>query len=278
MTNNNQINQKKKLPRNVRYGLISKKTEELIKTTAEKYKLISLEKIGSLSVLVRNFMAGELSEEQLRKEIYQRFQFNSTTSIGFLEYFKKIIEEIKKIGIEAVKEDLVVLKFKELLEKFPEIKQQKIGVHPIFFPGEEEGREPFIENWIIDYRLRKNDQQKTTMLNVSDYLYNSKNVQQLDVREKEELGVVLDSFEENKIIYYNKLFEQIDFEIIKLLEKNKKPKTKFNITKFESQPYYEADEKIAFKPKPITKIYPIKSKINSPKTEQENVLDLNKYV
>ncbi len=268
--------QKKKLPRNVRYGLINSKTEELIKALGEKYQLNSAEKVGGLSSLIENFMAGELNEELLKKEVFQRFQFNVSLMTNFLADFKKIIEEINKIGIKAVKEDLVVLSFKELLEKFPEIKQQEIGVQLIFFPKEEERKKPTIENWIIDYRLRKTEQQKTAILNVSDYLYNSKNTQELDAEEKDELSIILKAFENNGITYYNTLFERIDFEIIKLLDKNKKSKSKFKITKMESKPYHESDKNMVFKkPKPVVKI--VSPKIE--KTEkQANVLDLNNYV
>ncbi|GEM_PF-1604900 len=269
--------QKKKLPRNVRYGLISTKTENLIKTLAEKNQLSSPEKIGGVAILTRNFMAGELSEDQLKKEIFQRFQLSNTVSIDFLVEFKQLIEAIKKIGIKAVKEDLVVLNFKELLEKFPEIRQQEIGVQLIFFPKENEGKAPWIENWIIDYRLRKTDQQKNTILNVSDYLYNSKNAQQLNPEEKEELSIILKAFEGNAITYYNKLFEQIDFEIIKLLEKNKKPKANFNITKFESKPYHDVDSKSAFKIKAVKKNN-FKKKENEREDKRSNVLDLNNYI
>ncbi len=269
--------QKSKLPRNVRYGLISPETEKLIKAMVEKYKLNSPEKIGGLAILTRNFMAGELSENQLKKEIFQRFQLSSTISIDFLVEFKQLIEVIKKIGIKAVKEDLVVLNFKKLLEKFPEIKHQKIGVQLIFFPKENEGKEPWIENWITDYRLRKTEQQKNTILNVSDYLYNSENAKQLNLEEKEELSIVLKAFEGNAITYYNKLFEQIDFEIIKLLEKNKKPKANFNITKFESKPYYDTDNKLAFKTKAVKKTN-FKKNENKNKNEKSNVLDLNNYI
>lgn len=266
----------KKLPRNIRYGLLSLEVEELIKKISEKYNLKTPEKVESVSILAKNFLAGFLDEENLKKEIYQRFQFNSETSVDFLVDFKGIIEEIKKIGIKAVKEDLVALRFLELLEKFPQIKQQTIGVHLIFLPQEQEGREPFIENWIADYKLRKNDQQKNTILNVSDYLYNNENTENLTVEEKEELAIVLNSFENNKIVYYNTLFENIDFEIIKLLEKNQKSKNKFSNIKFESKPQYEIDTQ-NIKTDSIFKKYPelVKTEKN---TTETNVLDLNKYI
>ncbi|MCK5081233.1 MAG: hypothetical protein KAQ63_03645, partial [Candidatus Moranbacteria bacterium] len=62
----------KKLSRNVRYSLINSETENLIKELAQKYKLVSSEKIGGVSVLIRNFVVGELNEEGLKKEILQR--------------------------------------------------------------------------------------------------------------------------------------------------------------------------------------------------------------
>ena len=160
----------------------------------------------------------------------------------------------------------------------PEIVEQEIGVHPIFFPREDQEYHPSIENWVSDYKLRKNDQQKDPSLNVSDYLYNSENVQSLNAQEKEQLSVVLNSFEKNKPVYYNSLFEEIDFEIIKLLEKNKKPDARFNITKIESKPWHDVDEKVSPKFKPATKIAPSVNKPVSISPRQTNVLDLNNYI
>lgn len=276
----------KKLPRNIRYGLISLETEELIKQIAEKYNLKTPEKIGSISVLVRNFLAGQLNEDSLKKEIYQRFQLNNTISLDFLVDFKKIVEEVKKIGLQEVKKDLVVLRFSDLLEKIPAVKKQEIGIYDIFFPKEDIEREPTIENWITDYKLRKNDQQETAILNVSDYLYNNKNTQDLNQTEKEQLSIVLRAYEGNQIIYYNKLFQEIDFEIIKLLNKNKKNKESFNIRGFTSKPYHDTDgqqkevsEEINFKPKPIERVdFSQKEKKSTSDNQNQKVLNLSKYV
>jgi hypothetical protein len=64
-----------------------------------------------------------------------------------------------------------------------------------------------LENWITDYKLRKNNQQETTILNISDYLYNSDNIKNLNKEEKENLSLFLNAYEKNEVIYYNKLFE-----------------------------------------------------------------------
>lgn len=170
------------------------------------------------------------------------------------------------------------MKFKELLEKIPEVAEQEIGVHPIFFPGEERRYSPFIENWVTDYKLRKNDQQKNVSLNVSDYLYNSENAQQLSKPEKEQLSIILSASEKNSSIYYNRLFEEIDFEIIKLLKKSKKPEASFNITKFESKPWHDVDEKVRTEPRLVAKTVAPEVKTPNISSGQTNVLDLNNYI
>lgn len=275
--------------------MLDPKTEKLVKEISDKYRLSGDEKIGSVSVLIREYLAGVLNEGQLKKEVYQRFQFNNSTILNFVEEFERLVKEIKQIGIESVKKDLVALRFNELIEKFPEIKKQEIGIYDIYLSGEEASISPNIQNWITDYKLKKNDRQKTTVLNVGDYLYNNKNTQDLNDEEKEELSVVLNAYEKNEVVYYNILFEEIDFEIIKLLEKNKKIKLNFgskikpkfnsnvNITGFESKPYHDTDtssNQFDLKPKPVTRVkkedFFKKTKIK--KDNQRNVLDLNNYI
>lgn len=295
------LEQKRKLPRNIRYGLISLEAEDLVKKMGEKYKLSSSEKIGSVAVLIRLILAGVLKKEQLKKEIFQRFQFDNITALGFLKDLETIIEKIKKIGIEKVKEDLKVFKFQELLEKIPEVKKQEIGIYDIFFPDENEPKKPTIENWITDYKLKRDNKQETTILNIGDYLYNNKNTQELSLIEKENLATVLNCYEKNLPTYYNTLEEGLDFEIMKILNKNKPQKEKFNITSFESKPYHDSDkteinnnqEKKAdnfFKPNSENKTETNKNldfispqKENQPnstslqQSSQRNVLDLNNY-
>jgi hypothetical protein len=273
------LSKKKQLPRNIRYGLLSLETEALIKNFCDKYNFTTPEKICSLSVLVRNFLSGQLTEEQLKKEIYQRFQLSNTVSLDFLKEFKGLIEKIKKIGLKEVKKDLVVLKFNDLMERIPAIKKQEIGVYTIVFPEENEKRRPSIENWITDYKLRKNDQQETAILNVSDYLYNNKNTQELNQQEKSKLAVILNAYEKNQIIYYNNLFEEIDFEIVDLVNKNKKNSKKYNITSFDSKPYHDVDknpvrEDSGFDKKSNSEFF--SKKTNS--EEGRRVLNLSKYL
>ncbi len=258
----------KKLPRNIQYGLISLEVEELIKKISEKYNFKTPEKVEGFSILIRNFLTGLLNEESLKKEIYQQFQFNNSTSLDFLVDFKEIIEEVKKNGIKKVKEDLIVLRFKDLIEKVPEVLEKEIGVYDIFFPNDKIPQKPTFENWIKDYRLRKDDKQETSILNIGDYLYNNENTQDLDLKEKEQLATLLNCYEKNQLTYYNKLFKEIDFEIIKLLNKNKPKNFNINITKFESKPYHESDLNNSQEKKKIPK------KIE----EQKNVLDLNNYI
>jgi len=262
------LKQKRKLPRNIRYGLISLETEGLIKKISEKYNFMTPEKIGSVSVLIRNFLAGLLKEEDLTKEIQKRYNFNNTENANFLIDIKKAIREIQKIGLNEVKKDLVTAKFSDLLEKIPAVKKQEIGIYDIVLPEENIEREPTIENWITDYKLRKNDQQETTILNVGDYLYNNKNTQDLNKEEKEKLSMILNAYEKNEVIYYNKLFEEIDFEILKIL--NKKKEDKINITGFNSKPYHDTDnENEKFSDKNKTKVTT---------EEDQKVLNLSKYV
>ncbi len=281
----------KKLPRNIRYGLNSLEAEDLVQKMGEKYKLSSPEKIGSVVVLARLILAGVLKKEQLKKEIFQRFQLDNITALGFLKDLETITEKIKKIGIEKVKEDLKVLKFQELMKKIPEVKQQEIGIYDIFFPDENESRTPTIENWVTDYKLRRDNNQETTILNIGDYLYNNKNTQKLNSTEKENLSMVLNCYEKNLPTYYNILMENLDFEIMKLLNKNKPIKKNFNITKFESKPYHDSDKKEIkkekkeitdnfFKPGTKTEIKKEKNidAISSIKEDQKrNILDLNNY-
>jgi len=267
--------QKKKLPRNIRYGLLSKNTEELIKTFCQKYKIVLPEKIGGFSITMRNFVAGDLSEEELRRNLVDSFQLDNVSGASFLEEFKKLANEIKKVGTEEVKKDLVALDFKTMLEKFPEVSEEEIGVSPIIFPGEAEPQAPSIMNWISDYKLRKGDNQETPILNVGDYLYNSKNVQELDDQEKESLGLILEAYEKNLVVYYNTLFEEIDFEIMNLLkDKPKKEKEGFSVKKMESKPFHETDS--APSPSAEKNITENFSQTESEKSQK--VLDLKKYV
>jgi hypothetical protein len=84
----------------------------------------------------------------------------------------------------------------------------------------------------------------------SGYAYNSLNAKKLERKEREKLSVVLDSYDNKKKIWYNKLFQEIDFEAIlspekvfgkKEVEQKNSEKKPFSIKKMENKPFYEAD-------------------------------------
>jgi hypothetical protein len=160
---------------------------------------------------------------------------------------KDILVFIKESGSQSVEADLIKGEISELMSKYEEIKEQEIGINNLDVEGE--GLPPTIENWLYDYKMKLGTGVHSS-LQRSGYAYNSLNAKKLERKEREKLSVVLDSYDNKKKIWYNKLFQEIDFEAIlspekvfgkKEVEQKNSEKKPFSIKKMENKPFYEAD-------------------------------------
>jgi len=106
---------------------------------------------------------------------------------------------------EAVSEDINLI-----LSKFPKAGDQLIGEKPIQMLQNGEWVQPTVNNWLADYRTYAGAGPHETKER-SDYLLRSPNTQNLNTKDREKLGLLLRSYDENYILKFSKDRQEILF-------------------------------------------------------------------
>ncbi|MFO7807143.1 MAG: hypothetical protein R6V40_01830 [Candidatus Moraniibacteriota bacterium] len=234
-----------KLPRFMRYGLISSETEEKIIQLANRFGLRNAIGLGKISRLIRDVFLGKVKSKQIKKEIEKRLNLDQERINAFEKEFKAILGFIVKNGKDLAREDLEKGDIKTLMQKYEEIKNQEVGGNFLEIEGEGETLSPTIENWIYDYKSKVGTGNKN-LLQESGYVYNSTNAKELNKKNKEKLSLIIKSYVNGKKIFYNKLYKEIDFEVSldpeKVLGiKGGLESGNSNIKNFKSSPYFDID-------------------------------------
>lgn len=185
-----------KIAYSFKMGLVSEKTEEAIIKLAKKFDLYRVEEIGEISRIIReSFVKGVFDEKEIKERIVERLKLNEENAQKlFVELFKLrrqiATAEGSEVGVKLEKITLL-----EALRKFPEIKEQPIGERKIKISGENELKKQSITNWLDDYTLEKGAYPHSS-LERSDYIFNSKNVDNLTFEEKRQLSLILESYDQ----------------------------------------------------------------------------------
>ncbi|MFW5884893.1 MAG: hypothetical protein ACOCUF_01520 [Patescibacteria group bacterium] len=236
-----------RLPRYLRYGMIKEETEEKIIQTANRFGLKNPQDLGKLSRLIRGVFCGEVESSRVGMEIEKKMGLKNARKNDLEKELKEVLAFIKKGGEQAVREDLEKEKIIELMSKYEQVREQMVGIDGLGVEGEL--LPPTIENWLYDYKMKLGTGNHNS-LQRSGYAYNSVNAKKLERKEREKLSIILDSYDNKKKIWYNKLYEEVDFEAILYPErvfgesegkKNNSEKKVFNIKKMENKPFYETD-------------------------------------
>lgn len=180
--------------------LISSETAEVIKEIGDKFNL-SQEKIEEISRVVRNLFFGDISLENIAKEILQKIPDLGEENSQFIaETVKNKIffaTPKKETSIESIK--TVKIALSQALKKYPKLGEQEITSASIKLKYFSSPVRPSINNWITDYRAALGSGSHDLMER-GNYLYHSENGKKITSSDRRKLTLILRSLDENALL------------------------------------------------------------------------------
>ncbi|MDZ7611180.1 MAG: hypothetical protein U5L10_00225 [Candidatus Moranbacteria bacterium] len=271
-----------KLPRYARYGLISKAAEEEILRLASQFGLKDAINLGRVSRLVRQYFLGGLKGQRLESAVKKELNLSGEKLRNFADNFKNVLRLVQETGKKQALKDLRQVSLREMIQNEERIVyEQTIGNGDINI--EEEKAEPSIANWIKDYKLQVGAGNEN-VLKRSDYLYNSPNAKRLNKRDRNKLSVLLDYYDNKKKVFYNTLYEEIDFDFMLEISNDsdqsssgsEKVAEGYDIKSVQNKPFFDAD-KASSEERKIKKTESGKIEKKEKMNTEKNTLNLNDY-
>lgn len=197
------------LPAIQKSKLSSYQTGEIIEKIGTFFNLKLLQ-IASLARAVRSYYFGELPLEKLPETFVKEIGVDPETA----QKIAKQLEE-KIINDKSFEKDhqdqFEELAIEKAMVKYPKIKNQLIGESKIKIKSDEKESLPSVENWLTDYTFSLG-YKKHNAVERSNYLFHSKNGLTLNPQARENLGIILKSFDEKTLLKINKAEQKIAFE------------------------------------------------------------------
>ena len=182
------------LPKEIKNKLASSETSQKIQAIGQKYGF-ELLRLANITRLIREYYFGEVKFEDFPKEIEKRMGVSLFTAQEIARYIKK--EIIDWDPWKEYLEKLPKASAREILTKFPKVAEQEITDGYLEFKDKpEEIFDPTIQNWLRDYVLHLG-QERHSNIQRMDYLFRAENTKNLTSTEREKLGIILKSFDEN---------------------------------------------------------------------------------
>lgn len=182
-----------KLPKNIRWKLASFDISDKIESIGRKYGF-ELLRLANITRLVREYYFGEVRLEDFPREIEKRMNVSLLTAQEIARYVKS--EIIDWDPYAEFLASLPKLPIREALKKYPTIGEQEISSGYLEIKGRDDIFDGTIRNWINDYILHLGQERHGT-IDRTNYLFHSENTKNLTSPEREKLGIILKSFDEN---------------------------------------------------------------------------------
>ncbi len=207
-----QVRQKKfaGLPQNIRWKLSSFETSAKIQLLGQKYgfRLLNL---ANITRLIREYYFGEVQIKDFPQEIEKRMSINLLTAQEITRFLKSEI-----LDWDPWREYLASFPkttARELIMRFPKVANQEITNSYLEFKDRpEDAFKPTIKNWLRDYILRLG-QTAHSSVDRMNYLFRSENTKNLTSTDREKLGIILKSFDENTPLPIDVENNEVVFEI-----------------------------------------------------------------
>ena len=182
-----------KLPKNIRWKLASFETGDKIESLGRKYGF-ELLRLANITRLVREYYFGEVRLDDFPREIEKRINVSLLTAQEIARFIKtEIIDWNPYAEFLAT---LPKLPIREALKKYPAVGEQEISSGYLEIRGRDDIFDGTIHNWINDYILHLGQERHGT-IDRTNYLFHSENTKNLASPEREKLGIILKSFDEN---------------------------------------------------------------------------------
>lgn len=182
------------LTKSIRWKLSYFETGDKIQTIGQKYRF-ELLRLANITRLIREYYFNEVRFKDFPKEIEKRTGVSLLTAQEITRYIKS--EIIDWDPWAEYLEKLPKASAREILTKFPKVAEQKITDGYLEFknqPGEI--FDPTIRNWLQDY-IQHLGQERHSNIQRMDFLFHTENTKNLSSTEREKLGIILKSFDEN---------------------------------------------------------------------------------
>jgi hypothetical protein len=198
------------LPRGFKEKLASVDISRKIQTIGQKYGF-DLSRLANITRLIREYYFGEVRLEDFPREIEKRVGVSLLTAQEIARYIRAEIIDWDPWGEYIAK--LPKLSIREIVAKHPKIADTEITSGYIELKTSEDLEDPTIKNWIHDYVLHLG-QAGHSQMDRTQYLFHSENTNNLSSPDREKLGVILKSFDENTLLPIDEENGEIVFEEI----------------------------------------------------------------
>lgn len=188
------------LPEKSKIILLSEEVPFAIRNIVKNYQL-SLLQAEEISRIVRNLFFGDVSLENIAKEIFQKIsELGEENSRFVAETIKnKIFYAAPKKELPVENRQIVKLPLSQALKQYPKLGEQEITSAPIKLKYFSSPVRPSINNWITDYRAALGSGGHDLM-DRGNYLYHSENGKKITPADRRKLTVILKSLDENALL------------------------------------------------------------------------------
>jgi hypothetical protein len=182
-----------KLPKAIRWKLASFETGDKIQVIGQKYGL-ELLRLANITRLIREYYFSEVRFEDFPAEIEKRMAVSPFTAQEITRYIKSEIIDWDPWAEYVAK--LPKMSVREMFEKKLKIADTEITSGYVELRGSDDLEDPTIKNWIQDY-ITHLGYGRHSQMQRTQYLFHSENGKNLSSQDREKLGIILKSFDEN---------------------------------------------------------------------------------
>ena len=181
------------LPEKVKDKLASVGISQKIQAIGQKYGF-ELLRLANITRLIREYYFGEVRFEDFAAEIEKRMGVSLLTAQEITRYIKsEIIDWDPWVEFLAT---LPKISIREIIANHPKIADMEITDGYLEIKNSPDLEDPTIKNWIHDYVLHLGQANRSQM-DRTQYLFHSENGKNLSSPDREKLGIILKSFDEN---------------------------------------------------------------------------------
>lgn len=184
------------LPVSIKMRFSSPETSQKIQVIGQKYQF-ELLRLANITRLIREYYFGEVDFNNFPVEIEKRMSVSLLTAQEITRYIKSEIIDWDPWAEYLAK--LPKLPIREIAQKYPKITNMEITKGYIELKNSDDLENPTIKNWIKDYISHLGYDHHSQMQR-ADYLFHSENGRDLDSQDREKLGIILKSFDENILL------------------------------------------------------------------------------
>jgi len=198
------------LPKSIRWKLASFETGYKIEAIGQKYGFELLH-LANITRLVREYYFGEARLENFPAEIERRMGVSAFTAQEIARYIKSEIIDWDPWGQYIA--TLPKMTVRDIVQNRPKLAELEITDGYITFKNSEDLFDPSIKNWIRDY-VAHLGYEKHSQMQRTQYLFHSENGRDLSSQDREKLGIILRSFDENTALPVDEENEEVVFDTV----------------------------------------------------------------